>query len=199
MQKKQLEEHVSADWRRGVSVQGWILTPLKPKYEANSPALLREFENKASSNNRSVKKVSTEYFTTTYNKKLKFTGLLTDAGKRSDSWLSSFDFLRRWSILPDEILDGKVPNEYKTKLKWPEQYEDLRSFYGRKIELLLVVRRLELSADWSYDPSYGFMIVTSVLVIRTTPWKCHKYLTYKNLVSLFFRKVCFFNFNCSIL
>ena len=44
---------------------------LNPEYEANSPALLREFENKAQSNNQSVKKVSTEYFTTIYNKMVK--------------------------------------------------------------------------------------------------------------------------------
>ena len=38
--------------------------------------------------------------------KLKFKGLLTDAGNRRDSWLSSINLLRRSSVLPDEILDG---------------------------------------------------------------------------------------------
>ena len=38
--------------------------------------------------------------------------------------------------------------------------------------------------------SYIFIIVITVLVIRTKPCKCHKYLIYKNLASLSFRKVC---------
>ena len=68
-----------------MSVPGLTLTSLKPEYEANSSALPREFENKPWSDNGSVKKVSIEYFIMLYNTKLKFTGLLTDAGNRRDS------------------------------------------------------------------------------------------------------------------
>ena len=60
--------------------------PPYPEYEMKSSAFPR-------SNNWSMKKVSAKYFTMICNTKLKVTGLLTEAGNRKDSWLSSFNLL----------------------------------------------------------------------------------------------------------
>ena len=61
------------------------LTPMRPECDAKSSALPRLFENKVWSKNQSMEEVLTEYYMKIYNTKLKFTGLLKDAGNRRDS------------------------------------------------------------------------------------------------------------------
>ena len=79
----------------GLSVPGLTLTTQNPGYKVQSSVLPREFENKTWSKNQSGKTVAVEYLMKIYNTKLKFTGFLTDAGNRKDSWPSSFNLLRR--------------------------------------------------------------------------------------------------------
>ena len=105
----------------------------------------RDFESMAFSNNRRVKQISAEDFTTIYNEKVKRTVLLMDA----DNWkdLSQVVSFTRWNSW------RKFPNEYKTRFKWPEKSMDFRCFCHRALESLIVVPWLEFSADWRYDPN----------------------------------------------
>ena len=62
--------------------------------------LPREFDHKVWYNNQSVEKVLVKHFSMIYNTKLKFTGLLMDAGNRRHYSLSSLNLLSRSSALP---------------------------------------------------------------------------------------------------